>query len=152
MKSLNLTSILSSGIIACALGIGSLASTQTALAQEYGLAKATIPFAFQVGNDIMPAGTYAIDRESDSVILLRGPDQKAAFVVMHTASTDKTPKQGSIVFERYGDKYFLRQVWTAGEDQGLECPKSRAEKEVVLAQNKQAPTLVELALNTTPQR
>jgi hypothetical protein len=94
----------------------------------------------------------AIDRESGSMLLLRGPNQTAEFVVMHAAIASHTPNHGSIVFGRYGNKYFLRQVWTLEKDQGLECPKSHAEKDVALAQNYQAPTLVELAFNTTPKQ
>jgi hypothetical protein len=55
------------------------------------------------------------------------------------------------VFDHYGDKYYLRQIWTAGSTVGAECRKSRAEKESQLAKNAQAPSTVELALNTVPK-
>jgi len=35
-----------------------------------------------------------------------------------------------LVFNRYGDKYFLSQVWIAGETRRRELPKSSREKEV----------------------
>ena len=33
-------------------------------------------------------------------------------------------------FHRYGDQYFLAQIWTAGNDMGNELPKSGRETEV----------------------
>jgi hypothetical protein len=51
---------------------------------------------------------------------------------------------GYLVFDRYGDKYFLRQIWTAGNTAGLECPKTRVERETQEANNKQRPGLTEL--------
>jgi hypothetical protein len=151
MKNTQLTSILGSSVIACALTIGSLASTQPASAQSgTPLAEANIPFAFQTPMQTLPAGKYRIDRESGHLILLKGPAQ-AGFVEMHNARKSNAANHGYLVFDRYGDKYFLRQIWTAGDTDGLECPKSRAEKESLQAKNKQAPGSIELAFNPVPQ-
>ncbi len=149
MKNTRLNSILHSSLIACALTIGSFASTQSAAAQSStDMAEVNIPFAFTATNHILPAGQYRVVQESDHMILLRGPVNAAAFVLMHDTSTVRAPKQGKLVFDRYGDKYYLRQIWTAGSTDGLECPKSRAEKESLQAKNKQAPETTELAFNT----
>jgi hypothetical protein len=151
MKNTRLASILNSSLLACALTIGSLASTQSASAQSTGLAEVNIPFAFQTANQTLPAGMYRIDRESGSVVWLRGPGRANGFVLMYSAVKTHASNHGSIVFDRSGDKYFLRQIWTAGSTDGLECPKSRAEKESLQANNKQAPSLTELAFNSAPQ-
>lgn len=151
MKNTRLTSILGSSFIACALTIGSLASTESASAQSgTALADVNIPFAFQTPIQTLPAGKYRIDRESGVLILLKGPD-KAGFVEMHGATKSRADDHGYLVFDRHGDKYFLRQIWTAGSPNGLECPKSRAEKESLQAKNKQAPSSIELAFNAVPQ-
>ena len=152
MKNTRLISILGSSLIACALTIGSLASTQYASAQSgTPLAKVNIPFAFQMGTQTLPAGMYRIDRESGHLVLLRGPGQAAGFVDMHDAIRFRAAAHGTIVFDRYGDKYYLHQIWTAGSTDGLECPKSRAEKESLQATNKQAPDSTEVAFNSVPQ-
>jgi hypothetical protein len=150
MKNTRLNSILHSSLIACALTIGSFASTQSAAAQSpTDMAEVNIPFAFQTAtNHTLPAGQYRVVRESDHLILLRGPAKAAAFVTMNDAITLRAPNHGKLVFDHSGDKYYLRQIWTAGSSTGLECPKSRAEKESLLAQNKQAPETTELAFNT----
>ena len=151
MKNTRLNSILSSSLIACAVTIGSLASTQSASAQtSTTLTQVDIPFAFQMSNKTLPAGTYRIDLEANHVILLRGPDKASGFLMMHSASKAKAADHGTVVFDRYGNKYYLRQIWTAGKTNGLECPKSRAESNAIVAQNEQAATSVELAFNSVP--
>jgi len=72
--------------------------------------------------------------------------------MMHAASRAKAPDHGSLSFDRAGDKYYLRQIWTAGNSTGLECPKSRAEKEALVATNRETPTSVELAFNAPPEK
>ena len=115
MKNTKISSILSSGLIACALILGSLASTHSASAQgSMVLAKVNIPFAFQSGNETLPAGLYTIDREGAHVILLRGPKGAAGFAMTHEANRRQPSKQGTIVFAHYGDKYFLRQLLGSG--------------------------------------
>jgi hypothetical protein len=152
MKSTQLTSILGSSLIACALAVGSLASTQSALAQNSApLAKVNIPFAFQAGPKAMPAGMYQIDRESRNLIVLHGPGQAVAYVETSDAIKLQAPDHGNLLFARYGDTYFLRQIWTAGNSIGLECPKSRLEKESLQAKSKQTPTSTEVAINSVSQ-
>ena len=151
MKSLRISSVLGSGLLASALAIGMVASASAALAQSRSLvAKADIPFDFVAGQRVMPAGTYEITH-SDNLLELRATDQKAAeFLSVHAAYTVHTPSGSSLVFDRRGDKYFLRQIWTAGNHDGYECPKTRIEKDVekIVAQNKQDASPVVIALNT----
>ena len=153
MKNTRLTSILGSSLVAGVLAIGSLASTQFASAQSpTPLAEVNIPFAFQTTNQSLPAGKYRIDLESNHLILLQGPHQAGGFVMSHDTDRTHAPEHGIVVFDRYGDKYYLRQIWTAGRTVGLECPKGRAEKESMLqAKNKQAPDSFQLAFNSVPQ-
>ena len=153
MKNTRLASILSSSVIACALAIGSFASAPSASAQSStSLAVVNIPFAFQTERQTLPAGMYRIDRQSGNLIRLEGPGHAGGFVMTHDAINAHPSDHGTIVFDRYGDKYFLHQIWTAGNPNGLECPKSRAEKSALVAQNEQPATTVELAFNSAPQK
>jgi hypothetical protein len=152
MKKLRLTSILSSSLFVCALGFGTLVSSSSALAQNPNPIKVDIPFAFQTGNVQMPAGMYQIDNERGGVVLLRGPDHMSEFVVMHSAIASAASSNGKVIFHRYGNKYFLSQIWRPGTTTGLESSRTRAEKNAVLAMNKQDPDLVQLAFYTGPQR
>jgi hypothetical protein len=153
MKTTRFNSILSSSLIVCALTIGSLASTRSAFAQEStALLRVDIPFAFQMAKQTLPAGVYQIDRRANDIIVLHGPDKASRFLMMHQATTLHPADHAAVVFERYGSKYFLHQVWTGGTTHGLESPKSRAESNALKAQNNQAPTSVELAFNTAPRK
>jgi hypothetical protein len=153
MKSTRLTSILGSSLIASALAIGSLASTQVASAQiPSAMAEVTIPFDFQNGTQALPAGTYRIVRSESNLVRLQGSGSAGGFVLTHDATRAHASKLGTVVFDRYGDKYYLHQIWTAGSTDGFECAKSRAEKHSMLARNMQAPSTVELALNEIPSR
>ena len=149
MKLTSFNCSIASSVVACALAIGTLASVPSAMAQNTNIMKVTIPFEFRAGSERMPAGQYEIDKMSGVVILLRGPSEHTTeFLVVHSAQASRAPTHSSLIFTRYGDHYFLHQVWTAGDANGQECAKSRSEKEVNRASNEPAPTQVELALNT----
>ena len=93
--------------------------------------KATIPFAFSIGNRTLPAGEYivvCINPASDqSVLQFRGKDGHAGMVQMR-AVTGKASETAKLVFNRYGDQYFFTRAWTPNESNGLEAPRSRAER------------------------
>ena len=151
MKNTRLTSILGSSLIACALSLGSLVATQSASAQSTSVAEVNIPFAFHTPTQTLPAGAYRVDRTGNLLILTSTDSKAAGFVLTHSAIKTQAPNHGYVVFERYGDTYYLEQIWTAGENTGIECPKGRAEKESMMAKNSTtAPSSVELALNAIP--
>jgi hypothetical protein len=148
MKNPRLTSILNSSLIACALTVGSLASSQFASAQA-PLAEVNIPFAFQTPTRALPAGIYRIHRRSDHLILLEGAGSARGFVITNDAIQSHASDRSVIIFDRYGDKYFLHQIWTAGNEVGVECSKGRAES--VEAKTKQPPGSTSLAFNSPPK-
>ena len=39
------------------------------------------------------------------------------------------PGESKLVFDKVGDHYFLRQIWTSARDEGLAVPESKREKE-----------------------
>jgi len=152
MKNTRFTSI--SGLIACALMIGSLASTPSALAQNSGraIAEVNVPFAFHTPTQTLPAGSYVLDRETPNLLLLRVKGSASGgFVITHDAIKNQAVNHGVVVFKRYGDTYYLRQIWTAGNSTGLECTMGKAEKERVQAKSMPAPSSIELALNPVTQ-
>lgn len=153
MKRAHFTLAIASGALAGALALGTIASTPVANAQEPGSAiTATIPFDFQAGSDRLPAGKYQIDRLGDHVLVLREWSKHATeAIAVYSASTSTASEDGKVVFHRYGDKYFLYQIWTPGSSVGNQCSTSKAEKEINMAVNRPEPTTVELALNAQPQ-
>jgi len=95
---------------------------------------ADIPFSFVVGSKTYPAGAYSIATMSDrdsKVLLLRAADGNASMAIFSNAAENLTPADKTkLVFNRYGNQYFLSQVWLSGEARGHQLLKSNREKEV----------------------
>jgi hypothetical protein len=103
----------------------------TAYAQVTGEVVATVPFAFTVENTTLPAGTYVISSPvaSDASLIEIHQENGVLSVLALTESVDpaqqaSVPKT-ELVFDRIGDRDFLRQVWEEGNAQGDEILKSK---------------------------
>ena len=124
------------GMLALAL----LAAAQTVRAQEPVLAN--IPFAFTVGSAALPAGEYRVDKVRDGVLLIRCTEGKPAIMAMTLPASSNGPQDKTrLIFHRYGNRYFLAQVWSAGGS-GRELPESAQEKEQALAAHNATPEQV----------
>ena len=91
-----------------------------------------VPFGFHVGNSMLPSGEYTVDTDAaPGVVRLRSADSKSsAMIITIPVQTFDTPSQGKLVFNKYGDEYFLSQVWKAGSNTGSELRKTQRETEV----------------------
>lgn len=97
--------------------------------------RANIPFDFAVGGQTMPAGTYSVgsaqNRQDDLVILVSGVDGRSSSMHLTNPVQTSAPKdKPTLVFHRYGDQYFLFQVWPAGVSTGRQLFKSRSERQI----------------------
>ena len=115
--------------------------------------RVAIPFDFIVRGKILPAGYYEIERINDSPegLIIRAINNKHDHVMFETETTQaKTiPYESEVIFHRYGDSYFLSEVFTAGERMGRELAPSRAERNLrsEVASNRAEPETVALAAN-----
>ena len=95
-----------------------------------------IPFEFSFGETKLPAGKYAVGRainSSDDVsISITNSDGRSKAVVLSHAviSSKHDTARASLVFHRYGDEYFLVQVWPASSSTGRQLRESRSERSV----------------------
>lgn len=134
-------------LLLCALAAGTFLTTSNAVAQEQAVV-VQVPFAFENGSQHLPAGKYRIDLNSEPLMSLHGTvANSAGFAMTIPAITSKPSQRGKVVFHRYGNRYFLSEVWMAGESTGRVCVMSRREKNLQIAQNAAAITNTELALN-----
>jgi len=91
-----------------------------------------VPFNFVVENRAVPAGQYVLDSAAVSgALLIRSDDRKSIFAVTGASMTSENGGQtGRLVFHRYGNRYFLEQVWTRG-GAGHQLLQSAEERERV---------------------
>jgi len=106
----------------------------TAQAQLPGTAiRAAIPFDFKVQGRTLPAGNYEIRRINDDEsigLLIRNVDDKHDKAMFETEPRYMKQIAGKdvLLFNRYGDVYFLSEVETAGEQTARELYPSRSER------------------------
>jgi hypothetical protein len=114
----------------------SVAAISTCYAQQTVLA-VKIPFAFHDGNRTLPAGEYRVERVLTgygSFEQLRQIDGNAVMTVLTMSVESKTGNQSpELVFNRYGQTYFLSQIWM-GDAQGRQVFKSDYEKSIAREQ------------------
>lgn len=132
-----LTTLMTAAALLCTLG-GALE------AQSYQVS-ATVPFGWQANGHQFSAGTYLIGKEESApVICIRNTDGKGGFVMTGQATgKDSSPR---LVFHRYGDHYFLAEVW-APDAAGSKLRVSSAEKETIASAKPRKAETVLVAIN-----
>jgi hypothetical protein len=104
----------------------------SARAQNAGTLMVTVPFEFSVSGKTLPAGNYLV-RKEDSRTSLRIQNRdgsSTAFVLVSPINGRDIQNESKLVFNRYGNQYFLAQVWVAGSSRGEEPRKSAAERSI----------------------
>jgi hypothetical protein len=105
-----------------------------------------VPFDFTAGSTTLPAGEYSILKSTidTSLLTIQRADLSVSIIIptMAAVSSDRQ-SESRLIFHRYGDRYFLSQVWSAGNSRGRVLSKSASEKEVAtIAKNESQVTLV----------
>ena len=111
--------------------LAALLATSTALGQSNrGDTIADIPFAFTVANLTFPAGRYTLTRLGETTLRISNRHNQGTVVLTHAAEGKAPDSKGKMVFHRYGDAYFLSEVWVAANGTGRKVFQSRAEEEL----------------------
>ncbi len=93
--------------------------------------RAVIPFDFIVRGRTLPAGTYTIRRVNDlsDVLLIESRNlQSHVFFETEPLRFRNEAERSELIFHRYGDTCFLREIRIAVDDEGRGLATSRAEK------------------------
>ena len=93
-------------------------------------ARATIPFSFQVGKSIMPAGEYLIQQSGDLLTVREESGKKAAMHLTLPASRSTVSPYPQLEFKRYGEGYFLTTIWDGRSHEGRALMQSKREQEL----------------------
>ena len=88
-----------------------------------------VPFDFIVGNQTLPTGTYRVSQAAGNVLLIRSRDGSSAALTSTFATDVRKPAGGQIVFNRYGNRYFLHEVLCGAVSMNVALPTSRLEKQ-----------------------
>ncbi len=109
-------------------------SAVTVSAQSKRIRVINIPFSFIVGHKTLPAGEYTVEanrKDFDNVWLVqsREGDTTILFTTIPMLANE-TQEKGRLIFQKYGDQYFLSQIWTAGGNTGRKLLMSRLERQL----------------------
>jgi hypothetical protein len=125
------------------LGLSLLLIGTVAYARDVNL-KVNVPFDFVVNGATLPSGEYSVQElEVGNAISIRKADHTAKAMALATRCESRiTSEKSKLVFHRYGNRYFLTQIWMAGDNAGQQLPKSRLETEIALNRTVQEVVLV----------
>jgi len=126
-----------------ALGVFFILALVTVQAQtERG--QVNIPFDFYAGTAKLKAGDYQVKRMSDNAVAIRSADGKTVLVNAPLTIGARDSKSGRrLVFNRYGDRFFISQIWL-DVDSGRQVIPSK--EEIRIAKDER------LANGAAPQR
>ena len=103
-------------------------------AQIIGNLEFSIPFQFHAGNAKLPPGNYIIrmlDNSDLTVMEISSADGSiSALFDVQDAEANSTPAKTELIFNKYGNRYFLAKVFVEGNANGSEVSKSSYEKKI----------------------
>jgi len=105
-----------------------------AQAQVVGKLEADIPFQFYAGNAKLPAGKYILhmlDNSDQRIMEISTADgSTSALFEVEDAEANSAPPKSELIFNKYGNRYFLARVFDEGNPDGSRVPESQYEKRV----------------------
>jgi len=109
------------GLVAMLIGTASVVSAQTFETI------ANVPFTFTAGAKSLPRGRYSLSTlpGQTNVVLIRSLD-RGVIVLSQPEGPSRVDSTPRLVFDRYGDQYFLREIRLA-DNVGFQLPQSAGE-------------------------
>jgi hypothetical protein len=105
-----------------------------AQAQVVGNLEADIPFQFYAGNTELPPGKYIIHVLDDSDLMtmeISSADGKmSALFDVRDAEAKSAPAGNELIFNKYGNRYFLAKLFDDSNPTGSAVIESRYEKRI----------------------
>ncbi len=103
-------------------------------AQIVGDLEVNIPFQFHAGNTKLPPGKYLIHMLDDADLtfmeISSADGSTSALFEVQAAAADSAPDKSELIFNKYGDRYFLAEVFEEGNLNGSKVAESRYEKKI----------------------
>ena len=108
--------------------LAALVTAGGALAQGRAV-RATVPFDFTIGDKLLPAGNYEITKVSSGAIEIQNRDRHVAVFAATTYDSHESRDGSKLVFDKYGDRYFLSEVLCQPSAINVDLAPSKAEKQ-----------------------
>jgi len=116
-------------MLALLLTLALTTAVATANGQSRHKLTANVPFEFMVGEKVLAAGQYRVSQVGigDEALAIRSADSKNNAIRLTNATASQERKPARLVFHRYGNTYFLSQVWEGGDRTGRQLVISKQE-------------------------
>ena len=120
----------------------SLLAAAAACAQSSITLNADVPFDFIAGGRTLPAGHYTVNQGTGSTVNIRSHEGKGGTFAMTIPACSPNGRHAArLVFHRYGNTYFLSEVWGSGAD-GSQLPAMRHERQLAAAVTSSSKTIM----------
>lgn len=120
-------------MVVIVVAIAMAAAVTSANAQSAKKVAADVPFDFVVGDRTLNAGEYTLKSTTspdNGLIIQNASGKSAAMRLTFPIEPGKNERSAKLVFHRYGQRYFLTEVWTGAGNVGRHLLKSRQEKAI----------------------
>lgn len=108
--------------------------TTKAQAQIIGNLEVNIPFQFHVGSSKLPAGKYIIHMLDDSDLMVMeissADGSTSALFNVQSAKANSASARSELIFNKYGNRYFLAELFDEDNPDGSRVVESRYEKRI----------------------
>jgi hypothetical protein len=123
-------------------------------AQDRPIARVNVPFSFDYGTAHFARGVYTFILTGPDILLIRNDAGAAIHVVQTAWEPAQANGHSRVVFNEYGDRYFLEQVMISGSGIHITVPESKAEtnatRELVLRGARATQVAVAFGPRSTP--
>jgi hypothetical protein len=124
----------------------SMVSAQTT--SIHTMLRANIPFTFIAGGVHLAAGEYHVYHPGNPYIIVIENRDATAHAMTYVRPSAINPAQNTtkLLFNKYGDQYFLAEIWTERNQEVHQCFKCRMEQ-TLIAKSKKPTTVVVAAMH-----
>ena len=119
------------GRLLMTIGFSAVLGSSLLEAQPKPRGTAEIPFAFHVRDVAMPAGSYTVEEfNTTGTVAITNNETGKAILTLAPANRSGSTEDSKLVFNKYGDRYFLAELWFAGKGAGDCVSMGKLEREV----------------------
>jgi hypothetical protein len=119
-----------SAFLAAATAVALMCGQPVVVEAQSSRLTANIPFAFHVGRDTLPAGKYRVREIVGSAVQLLSVTGDRAAAINTLPIWNADGRVSKLVFNRYGNDYFLSEVHWRGTGSARSLVKSPIELEL----------------------